>query len=97
MRQTRRYGPLRGPTSSSCGGLWPLAKAFFALRPKKQLIKMFWPVFGDFWCSVVNFETFSSNLSRFERNPKNRRKKNQKNIPKNIKKISKNPKTKTKA
>ena len=27
---TRRYGPLSGPTSSSCGGLRPLAEAFFA-------------------------------------------------------------------
>ena len=26
---TRRYGQLRGPTSSSCSGLWPLAWAFF--------------------------------------------------------------------
>jgi hypothetical protein len=37
---TRRYGPLRGPTSSSCGGLQPLAEAFFALRQKtKKSIK----------------------------------------------------------
>ena len=28
-QRTRRYGPLRGPSSSSCGVLWPLAKAFF--------------------------------------------------------------------
>ena len=33
---TRRYGPLRGPTSSSCGGLRPLAEAFFALSGKKR-------------------------------------------------------------
>ena len=26
---TRRQGPLRGPSSSSCGGLWPSAKGFF--------------------------------------------------------------------
>ena len=31
---TRRYGPLRGPTSSSCGGLRPSSEAFFALRAK---------------------------------------------------------------
>ena len=28
---TRRYGLLRGPSSSSCGGLWPLAKAFISI------------------------------------------------------------------
>ena len=31
---TRRYSPLRKLTSSSCGGLWALAKAFFALLGK---------------------------------------------------------------
>ena len=61
---TRRYGPLRGPTFSSCGGLRPSDKAFFALRAKKKLIK-----------------TFSSNLSKFERNPKKVKK--SKKIPKN--------------
>ena len=44
----RRYGPLRGPTSSSCGGLRPSAEAFFALRAKKELIMLFWPIFGIF-------------------------------------------------
>ena len=33
---TRRYSPLRGLTFSSCGGLWPLAEAFFALQTKKD-------------------------------------------------------------
>ena len=33
---TRRYGPLCGPTSSSCGGLRPSAKAFVALWAKKE-------------------------------------------------------------
>ena len=42
---TRRYGPIRGPTSSSGGGLRPSAGAFFALR-KKNLIMLFWPSFG---------------------------------------------------
>ena len=27
---TKKYGPLRGPTFSSCGGLRPTATAFFA-------------------------------------------------------------------
>ena len=37
FKLTRRYGPLRGPTSSSCGGLRPSAEAFFALQAKKSL------------------------------------------------------------
>ena len=41
LKETRRYGPLRGPTSSSCGGLQPSAEAFFALRAKKDLIMLF--------------------------------------------------------
>ena len=60
---TRRYDPLRGPTSSSCGGLRPSAEAFFALGAKKELFMLFWPIFGDFWCPVVTVVTFSSNLS----------------------------------
>ena len=59
---TRRYSPLRGLTSSSCGGLRPSAEAFFALRAKKELIILFWPIFGNFWCPVVTVVTFSSNL-----------------------------------
>ena len=71
VKRTRRYGPLRGPTSSSCGGLRPSAEAFFALWAKKEIIMLFWPSFGHFWCPVVTLVTFSSNLSNFERNPKN--------------------------
>jgi hypothetical protein len=86
LSYTRRHGPLRGPTSSSCGGLRPSADAFFALRAKKELIMLFWPIFGDFWCPVVTLVTFSSNLSNFERNAKKPKK------FKKIQKISKNPK-----
>ena len=60
-KTTRRYGPLCGPTSSSCGGLRPLAEAFFG--QKKELIMLFWPIFGNFWCPVVTLVTFSSNIS----------------------------------
>ena len=52
--------PLRGPTSTSCGG--PLAEGFFALRAKKNLITLFWPIIGHFWCPVVTLLTLSSNL-----------------------------------
>ena len=82
---TRRYGPLHGPTSSSCGGLHPSAEAFFALRATKELFMLFWPIFGNFWCSVVTMVTFSSNLS-------NNNKKNIQKISKIFLKISKNPK-----
>ena len=82
---TRRYGPLRGPTSSSCRGLRPSAEAFFALQAKKELIiNLFWPIFGNYWGPVVTWVTFSNNLSNFERNPK--KSKNAKKNPK----ISKN-------
>ena len=83
---TRRYSPLRGLTSSSCGGLRPSAEAFFALRAKRELIMLFWPIFGNFWCPVVTLITFSSNISNFERNHKKNKK------SKKIQKIHKKPK-----
>ena len=40
-------GPLRGPTSSSCGGHRPLAQGFFCPSDKKKdLIMLFWPILG---------------------------------------------------
>ena len=50
---------------------------------------LFWPIFGNLWCSVVTLVTFSSNLSNCERNTKKPKK--IKKIQKNWK-ISKNPK-----
>ena len=71
--------------------LAPAAKAFFALRAKKELIMLFWPIFGNFWCPVVTLVTFSSNLSNFERNPQKTKKKKPKNqkISKNLKNLKK--------
>ena len=37
---------------------------------------LFWPIFGDFWCPVGTWVTFSSNLKNFERNPKKTKTKN---------------------
>ena len=37
----RRYGPLRGPTSSSCRGLWHSPEGFLALWAEKQAIRQF--------------------------------------------------------
>ena len=58
---TRRYGPLREPTTSSCRGLWA----------KQNPIMLFWPILGHFCCSVATLENFNSNLNNFEeKNPK---------------------------
>ena len=46
-----------------------------------------WPIFGNFWCPVVPLVIFSSNISTFERNPKNQ--KNPKQIQKNSKNFKK--------
>ena len=37
LNDIRRYSPLRGLTSSSCEGLWPLAEVFFALRSTTKI------------------------------------------------------------
>ena len=47
---------------------------FCPLDKKRELIMLFWPMFGNFWRSVVTLVTFSSNLSNFEWNPKNPKK-----------------------
>ena len=48
---TRRWGPLRGPSSSSCGGLRPRPWHFFAIRAKKDLfmsvLDKILVIFGD--------------------------------------------------
>ena len=49
---TRRYGPLRGPTSSSCGG-------FFSPSGKKRA---YYAVLAHFWQFLVS----SSNLGNFQ-------------------------------
>ena len=55
---TRRYSPLFGLSSSSCGRLWPSAEAFFALRAKKRA---YYAVLAHFWHLLVS----SSNLGNF--------------------------------
>ena len=74
VKETRRYGPLPGPTSSSCGGLRPSAEAFFTLRAKKELLTLFVPILGHFLCSVATSVMLSNNLSNFEKNNKNQKK-----------------------
>ena len=46
----------------------------FGLRAKKDVIMLFWPIFGNCWCPVATLVTFSSNISNFERNPKKTKK-----------------------
>ena len=53
---------------------------------------LFWPIFGNLWCPVVTLVPFSSNLSNFEKNPKNKNKKFKNilfNFFLNVKKIQK--------
>ena len=54
---TRRYGPLRWPTSNSCGGLQPLAEAFLPFGQQKA----YYAVLTNFWQFLVS----SSNLGNF--------------------------------
>ena len=84
---TRRYGPLHGPSSCSCGGLQSPSVAFFALWAQKGLIMLVWPIIGHFWYPVVTLVTFSWTLSNYERSCKKTIK-----IQTKISKISKNPK-----
>ena len=57
---TRRYGPLRGPTSSSCEGLRTLSEAFFGLRAKKE--RAYYAVLALYWRFLVS----SSNPGKFK-------------------------------
>ena len=65
---TRRCGPLRGPSSSSCGGLHPSAEAFFALWAKKNSAlhrKRLWPYDGYIiWITVNKYVAPFTYLSR---------------------------------
>ena len=45
-------------------------RLFLPFGQKTELIMLFWPILGHFWCPVVTFVTFSRNLSNFEKNPK---------------------------
>ena len=65
--RTRRYSPLTGLTFSSCGGLhlWP--RLFLYLGPKKTFLCVFAYV-RPFLVLSSNLVTFSSNISKFEKN-----------------------------
>ena len=65
FERTRRYGPLRRPTSSSCSELQPLAKAFFALGAKKELILLFWPILGLLVVTLILKKSNKKNINIF--------------------------------
>ena len=67
-----------------------LAEAFFALGAKKELIILFWPIFGFFWSPVITLVTFSSNIS----NNNNKTTKSKKKKFKNSKKFKKSKNSK---
>ena len=56
VNRTRRCGPLRGPSSSSCRGL--RQRPFLPFGQNKGFLYLFWP---KFWSVLV----ISSNLSNF--------------------------------
>ena len=65
-------------------------RGIFCPLGKKNLIMLFWPIFGNFWCPVVTLVTFNSNLSKFERNHK--KTKESKKVPNFFYKFQTNPK-----
>ena len=78
LNKTRRYSPLRRPTSSSCRGLRPLAKGFFG------------QFFGHLWCPVITLVTLNINRGNLKKNPKMPQKNPKKNHnPKKSKKVQK--------
>ena len=58
-----------------------------ALQAKQKLIMLFWPILGHFCYSVVTLVTFSSNHSKFEKNPRNTNKIQPKKMKINLEKI----------
>ena len=66
LEDTARYaGLLLAPAEGF--GLWP---RLFCPSGKKRAYYAALAHFGNFWCPVVTLVTFSSYLSKFERNPK---------------------------
>ena len=67
LKVTRRDGPIRSPTSSSCRRLRPSAKAF--LGPFGQIWHYYAAshrlILGHFWFSVVTVVILSNNLNNF--------------------------------
>ena len=81
--------PILEDTARYAGLLLAPVEGFFGGQ-RKKFILLFWPIFGNFWCPVVNLVTFCRNLSKFKRNPKNQ--KNPKKIQKRVPRIIKNKK-----
>ena len=92
LKDTARYAGLLLARADGFG-LWQ--RAFFGLLAKKDLIMLYWPIFGRFWCLVVTLVTLSNNPNNFkkikffiETNPNYFFKKSRKSKkPKKLKKI----------
>ena len=57
LQDTARYAGLLLAAAEVFG------RGFFGPAGKKrELITLFWPIFGNFWCPVVSLVTFSSNI-----------------------------------
>ena len=71
FRITRRYGPLCGPTSSSCGGLQPFTKGLFCPSGKKTNYYAFLTNLRQFWFPVVSLVTLKriQRIQRAQKNP----------------------------
>ena len=75
------YDSLRGPTSSSCGGLWPSAKAFLATWVKTEPFYAFFCVFSRHIDKIFRKKRRTNFfLTKSERNHKNQ--KNKENVNK---------------
>ena len=67
---TKRCGSLRGAYFLLLQRASVFVRGFCCPLGKKELIMLFWPFFGNFWCPVVTLVNFNSNLSNFSKNPK---------------------------
>ena len=66
------------------------SQGFFAPWAQKELFMDFVPILGHFWCSVVTYVTFSSNLKNiFKKSKKSPQKSKNKKNTKNLKESKK--------
>ena len=56
---TKRYSPLPGHNSSSCGGFWPLFKAFLPFGKKHLLFMLFLIILGRLKKASIQTELMS--------------------------------------
>ena len=65
LEDTARYaGQLLAPAK----GFGLQLRLFLTFEQKKELIMLFWPILGQFWCLILTLVIFSSNLSNLKKN-----------------------------